>query len=55
MANFFKEYHAELRAKRQAEAEQERKVREKRQEKQSYIDRLKKMLTQSAMGHQICL
>lgn len=42
MANFFKEYHAELRAKRQAEAEQERKEREERQEKQNYIDSLKK-------------
>lgn len=42
MANFFKEYHAELRAKRQAEAEQERKAIEEWQEKQNYIDRLKK-------------
>lgn len=42
MANFFKEYHAELRAKRQTQAEQERKAREERQEKRTYIDRLKK-------------
>jgi hypothetical protein len=41
MANFFKEYHAELRAKRQAEAEQERKARNEEKERNEYIDGLK--------------
>lgn len=42
MANFFKEYYAELRAKMYAEAEQERKEREEWQKKKNYIDSLKK-------------
>lgn len=41
MANFFKEYHAELRAKRQAEAEQESKARNEERERNEYIDGLK--------------
>lgn len=41
MANFFKEYQSELRAKRQAEAEQERKVRNEERERNEYIDSLK--------------
>ena len=40
MANFFKEYHAELRAKRQAETEQERKARNEERERNEYIDGL---------------